>query len=502
MTTTKQIALSMAALLFALSWSAQAQTPRLNTVNISTEADKIHIAAQGDVGELRVDISDEAGDVVFQSGAITGNQLDWKMTDAQGERIKPGTYLVTVTFRAPSGKLRKRVEQVTVAEDEKTGAKGTTALAPNAVQATITGAGSNGKIAKFTGAATIGNSIITESAGKIGIGTAGPTSLLTVTGTTVNSPAILSSSNASGGSAVKGTSLHASAIGLWGLHRETTGTAPAVKGETNSADGNAVAVLGVVTPSTAGDQSAAVKGINNDTSLLGCGICGFAVGVWGEQAANGMGVYGTAPSGVGVYGNSNSGTGVYAQSSSGTGISGNSGSGDGVAGSTTSGRAVSGITGSGTGIYGMSSSGDAGHFDGKVFISGLLTASGGCTGCSPPSDRNLKANFSTVNPRFILDRLATLPIQTWNYKFEPESVRHIGAMAQDFRAAFGLGESDKTLNSVDAQGVTMAAIQALYQQNRELLHKVEQQNNQIARLQAQMADIKRTVRKRRPGRRN
>ncbi|HEX8651728.1 MAG TPA: tail fiber domain-containing protein [Pyrinomonadaceae bacterium] len=489
MTIAKHSALALALTFFVLHAGVQAQTAQMTTVNITAQSNQVHITTEGDVSEFRVDVADEQGDVVFQSGQFTGQSLDWKMTDAQGERVAPGTYTVTVTFRMASGKLRKRVEQIVVEAAEKPTKQST--AAPNAVQATITGAGTNGKIAKFTGAATIGNSVITESAGKIGIGTAAPASLLTVAGATANSPALLSSSSGAGGIAVKGTSLHASGIGVAGLHRETTGTAPAVKGETNSRDANAVAVLGVVNPSTAGDQSAAVKGINNDTSLLGCGICGFAVGVWGEQAANGFGVYGMAPNGVGVYGTSSSGTGVYAQSSSGPGVSGNSGSGDGVAGTTTSGRAVSGITGGGTGIYGMSSTGEAGHFDGKVFIGGPLTvASGGCMGCNQPSDRNLKANFSSVNPRTILDRLASIPIQTWRYKSEPESVRHIGAMAQDFRSAFGFGESDQTLNTVDAQGVTMAAIQGLYQQNQELKSEVQQ-------LRAQVTQLQRTVKQRR-----
>src|SRR2546423_7301730 len=125
--------------------SAQAQTLRMNTVNISAESDKIRIAAQGDVYEMRIEVSDESGDVVFQSGQMTGQTLDWKMTDAQGQRVAAGTYLVTVTFRNTAGKLRKRVEQVTVAEDEKAGTQAT--AAPNAVQAAITGTGAKGKIA-------------------------------------------------------------------------------------------------------------------------------------------------------------------------------------------------------------------------------------------------------------------------------------------------------------------------------------------------------------------
>lgn len=131
---------------------------------------------------MSIEVSDESGDVMLQSGPITGQQIDWNMKDASGARVAAGTYLVTVTFRAASGKLRKRVEQVTVDEGEEKSAMKAVEASPNAVQAVINGAGTNGKIAKFTGAATIANSVITESAGKIGIGVAAPAQRLTVAG--------------------------------------------------------------------------------------------------------------------------------------------------------------------------------------------------------------------------------------------------------------------------------------------------------------------------------
>jgi hypothetical protein len=41
-------------------------------------------------------------------------------------------------------------------------------------------------------------------------------------------------------------------------------------------------------------------------------------------------------------------------------------------------------------------------------------------------------------------------------------------MAQDFKAAFGLGDSDRKIDTVDANGVVMVAIQALYRRVVEL----------------------------------
>lgn len=48
---------------------------------------------------------------------------------------------------------------------------------------------------------------------------------------------------------------------------------------------------------------------------------------------------------------------------------------------------------------------------------------------------------------------------------------HIGPMAQDFNAAFQLGESDRAITTVDADGVALAAIQGLNQKLEQNKHK-------------------------------
>ena len=82
---------------------------------------------------------------------------------------------------------------------------------------------------------------------------------------------------------------------------------------------------------------------------------------------------------------------------------------------------------------------------------------------SPPiskSDRNAKEAFESVDPRAVLAAVAALPIERWSYK--GETVRHLGPMAQDFAAAFGLGADDRHIFPLDAGGVALAAIQALH----------------------------------------
>jgi hypothetical protein len=62
-------------------------------------------------------------------------------------------------------------------------------------------------------------------------------------------------------------------------------------------------------------------------------------------------------------------------------------------------------------------------------------------------------------------------------------------MAQDFRAAFGLGIDDKGISSVDADGVALASIQSLYQMMQE-------KDRQIERLRAQVVHLQRSVEQR------
>jgi len=75
------------------------------------------------------------------------------------------------------------------------------------------------------------------------------------------------------------------------------------------------------------------------------------------------------------------------------------------------------------------------------------------------SDRDAKEGLVPADTAAILDHVAGLPIATWRYK--GDRVRHIGPMAQDFAAAFQVGEDNTHISTVDADGVALAAIQGL-----------------------------------------
>ncbi len=109
---------------------------------------------------------------------------------------------------------------------------------------------------------------------------------------------------------------------------------------------------------------------------------------------------------------------------------------------------------------------------------------GGSWGCS--SDRDVKENFQPVNGQEVLQRLMTVPITTWNAIGTDPAVRRMGPMAQDFYAAFGLGDDDKVITTGDLDGVALASIQGLYQMVQE---KDAQLAAQQGRLLAQQAQI-------------
>jgi hypothetical protein len=108
---------------------------------------------------------------------------------------------------------------------------------------------------------------------------------------------------------------------------------------------------------------------------------------------------------------------------------------------------------------------------------------------SSVSDRNLKENLAPVDEEAILTRLAEIPITTWNYKAQDPTIRHIGPMAQDFHAAFGVGEDQLHISSADADGVALAAIQGLYQIMQEKNAQIATQQQQIAHLETRLAAL-------------
>jgi hypothetical protein len=81
--------------------------------------------------------------------------------------------------------------------------------------------------------------------------------------------------------------------------------------------------------------------------------------------------------------------------------------------------------------------------------------------CSLVSDYHAKSGFEPVRPDAVLEQVRALTMTTWSYNADDRGVRHMGPVAQEFHQAFGLGDSDRTISTVDGLGVSLAAIQGL-----------------------------------------
>jgi hypothetical protein len=100
------------------------------------------------------------------------------------------------------------------------------------------------------------------------------------------------------------------------------------------------------------------------------------------------------------------------------------------------------------------------------------------------SDRALKRDVAPLDDASVLEKVTALPVAEWSYTSE-RGVRHVGPMAQDFYAAFKIGEDDRHITSIDEDGVALSAIKGL---NDKLERKLKQRD---AELQSLRVDVQR-----------
>ena len=131
-------------------------------------------------------------------------------------------------------------------------------------------------------------------------------------------------------------------------------------------------------------------------------------------------------------------------------------------------------------------SGGARFYSASTGTTNGVQLAAGAGSWSTLSDRNAKENFQPVNYRQILERLAAIPVATWNYKTQPATIRHIGPVAQDFAAAFGVGENDHSISTVDADGVALAAIKGLYEELQAEKARNDALEKRLAELERQL----------------
>jgi hypothetical protein len=105
------------------------------------------------------------------------------------------------------------------------------------------------------------------------------------------------------------------------------------------------------------------------------------------------------------------------------------------------------------------------------------------------SDVNAKHQFRDLPAEDVLSRFARMPVTEWSYRHQ-DAVRHIGPTAQDFHAAFGLGQDPLRIGTLDASGVALAGVRALEARSRQ--DRTEHVDD-IATLRAEIASLRALV---------
>lgn len=116
-----------------------------------------------------------------------------------------------------------------------------------------------------------------------------------------------------------------------------------------------------------------------------------------------------------------------------------------------------------------------------VDSSGNVTARGTI---SQLSSRATKEHFQNTLGSMLLAKLESLPVPSWNYRGSSTEERHIGPVAEDFHAAFGVGADPRFLAPADVAGVALASVKALQDQVKERDVRIGELEERLARIEA------------------
>ena len=133
---------------------------------------------------------------------------------------------------------------------------------------------------------------------------------------------------------------------------------------------------------------------------------------------------------------------------------------------------------------------DAGTKDIEFTTSGFITWNGSIIH-GAQSDRNVKKNKQPVDTVEVVEKLAAIPVESWNYKRESDDeVPHMGPYAQDFKRAFYPGRDDKQITWLEFHGVELAAIQGL---NKKLENKLKEKDEELSEMRRELDSLKELV---------
>lgn len=135
--------------------------------------------------------------------------------------------------------------------------------------------------------------------------------------------------------------------------------------------------------------------------------------------------------------------------------------------------------------------------DGGSFTIGLsgaalpalsLVPSGDTTAAGSLAELASQANVSGtagVDAASILQKVGALPVSSWSFSASP-GTRHLGPLAGDFSAAFGLGNAN-AVAPADVAGVALVAVQGLIAENRSLSARLGKAETEAAEAKAAAA---------------
>ncbi|HKR61023.1 MAG TPA: hypothetical protein VJS64_14990 [Pyrinomonadaceae bacterium] len=86
---------------------SQATNTIAQDVLIIIQQEQVRFTAQKAVEEMQLQIFDQAGQLVYDSGAVTGTELTWVLREADGETVKSGFFPQT---QRRSGVIIKRID--------------------------------------------------------------------------------------------------------------------------------------------------------------------------------------------------------------------------------------------------------------------------------------------------------------------------------------------------------------------------------------------------------
>ena len=105
------------------------------------------------------------------------------------------------------------------------------------------------------------------------------------------------------------------------------------------------------------------------------------------------------------------------------------------------------------------------------------------------SAKEAKENLAPIDDQEVLNRLKEIPLYLYNYKAQDDEVKHLGPVAQDFYEAFGLGEDERYISSVDADGIAFSAIRGLHNLMEQKDAKIENLHNENQKLLERLKNL-------------